>query len=267
MNARNIQPNLLNAPFDALPGPPGPLFALPATPPAVTEPVPDPVPDPGPEGHRARLRQRLLQAGPTALADHEMLEMLLFLALPRRDTKPVARALLARFGSFAATIAAPAAALDSQPGLGQAGVAALKLAQAAALRLAQAEISARPLLDHWAALQSYLAARLSRETVEQVRVLFLDRRNHLLADEEMGRGSVDHAPVYPREVMRRALELQASALILVHNHPSGDPTPSAQDIAMTREIAEAARMLGVVLHDHLIVGRGVSASLRRLGLM
>lgn len=256
------RPPAFAAPFDALPDAPGPLFALrPAT------PAPAPVADPGPAGHRARLRSRLLEAGPASLADHEMLEMLLFLALPRRDTKPVARALLARFGSFAAAIAASPAALAAQPGLGEAGVAALKLAQAAALRLAQAELRGRPLLDHWAAVEAYLMAALAREAVEQVRVLFLDRRNHLLADEEMGRGSVDHAPVYPREVMRRALEWQASALIVVHNHPSGDPSPSAQDIAMTQELAAAARTLGLVLHDHLVVGNGRCASLRRLGLM
>ncbi|MDE2515062.1 MAG: DNA repair protein RadC [Rhodospirillales bacterium] len=231
------------------------------------DPGPDPVPDPGPGGHRARLRQRLLEAGPAALADHEMLEMLLFLALPRRDTKPVARALLARFGSFAAAIAASPAALAAQPGLGEAAIAALKLAQAAALRLARAELHNRPLLDHWAAVEAYLAAALAREAVEQVRALFLDRRNHLLADEVLGTGSIDHAPVYPREVMRRALELHTSALIIVHNHPSGDPSPSAQDIAMTRELMAAAKTLGIVLHDHLIVGNGRCASLRRLGLM
>jgi DNA repair protein RadC len=221
----------------------------------------------GADGHRARLRQRLLTAGPDSLADHEMLEMVLFLALPRRDTKPIARMLMARFGSYAGAIAAPVADLRGIDGLGEAGAAALKLVQAAALRLARAEVLDRPVLTNWDALIRYLTAALAREPVEQVRVLFLDSRNRLVADEAQGRGTVNHTPVYPREVVRRALELHAMGLILVHNHPSGDPAPSADDLAMTREVREAAAALRIVLHDHLIIGRGRWLSFRREGLL
>jgi len=222
---------------------------------------------PGADGHRARLRQRLLTAGPDSLADHEMLEMVLFLALPRRDTKPIARMLMARFGSYAGAIAAPVPDLRGIEGLGEAGAAALKLVQAAALRLARAEVLDRPVLTNWDALIRYLTAVLAREPVEQVRVLFLDSRNRLQADEAQGRGTVNHTPVYPREVVRRALELHAMGLILVHNHPSGDPTPSADDLAMTREVREAAAALRIVLHDHVIIGRGRWLSFRREGLL
>jgi DNA repair protein RadC len=221
----------------------------------------------GAEGHRARMRQRLLTAGPDALADHEMLEMVLFLALPRRDTKPLARQLLTRFGSFAASIAAPLPDLRAVDGLGEAGAAALKLVQAAAQRLARAEVLHRPVLSNWDGLMEYLNVVLARERVEQFRVLFLDNRNRLLADEAQARGTVNHTPVYPREVVKRALELHATALILVHNHPSGDPTPSADDIAMTSEVKQAAQALSVVLHDHVIVGNGRWLSLRREGLL
>ncbi len=221
----------------------------------------------GSEGHRARLRLRLLTAGPDAIADHELLEMVLFLALPRRDTKPIARALLGRFGSFAAAIAAPLPDLRATKGLGEAGVAALKTVQAAALRLARAEVISRPVLGNWDALMAYLNAALARERVEQFRVLFLDNRNRLLADEAQARGTVNHTPVYPREVVKRALELHATALILVHNHPSGDPTPSRADIEMTQQIAEAAATLAVVLHDHVVIGNGRWLSFRREGLL
>jgi DNA repair protein RadC len=221
----------------------------------------------GTEGHRARMRARLLTAGPDALADHEMLEMILFLALPRRDTKPIARALMTRFGSFAATIAAPLQDLRGTEGLGEAGVAALKAVQAAALRLVRAEVMNRPVLDNWDRLMDYLNAVLARERVEQFRVLFLDNRNRLLADEAQARGTVNHTPVYPREVVKRALELHATALILVHNHPSGDPTPSDDDIEMTQEVKIAAQALSIVLHDHLIVGNGRWVSLRQEGLL
>ena len=213
------------------------------------------------------MRTRLLTAGPEALADHEMLEMVLFLALPRRDTKPLARLLLARFVSFAGTIAAPATELSAIDGLGEAGVAALKLVQAAALRLVRAELTDRPVLANWDRLIAYLTASLARERVEQFRVLFLDTRNRLLADEVQGRGTVNHTPVYPREVVKRALELNATALILVHNHPSGDPTPSAADLEMTREIRGAAAALSIVLHDHIIVGSERCLSFRREGLL
>jgi DNA repair protein RadC len=222
---------------------------------------------PGSEGHRARMRARLLTAGPDSLADHEMLEMLLHVALPRRDTKPIARALLESHGSFARAIAAAPQDLRATEGLGDAGIAALKLAHAAALRLLRAEVLGQQVLNNWDRLMAYLNAVLSRERIEQFRVLFLDNRNRLLADEAQGRGTVNHTPVYPREVVKRALELQASAMILVHNHPSGDPEPSADDIAMTREVKVAATALSIVLHDHVIVGNGCWLSFRREGLL
>ncbi len=213
------------------------------------------------------MRARLLAAGPEALADHELLEMVLFTALPRRDTKAIAKALLARFGSFAGAIAAPLPDLRAIEGLGEAGAAALKTVQAAALRLARTEILDRPLLDNWEWLIGYLNAALARERVEQFRVLFLDARNHLLADEVQARGTVNHTPVYPREVVKRALELHAAAIILVHNHPSGDPTPSREDITMTAETRKAADALAIVLHDHIIIGNGRWTSLREKKLL
>ncbi len=219
------------------------------------------------EGHRQRLRVRLLTAGPEALADHELLELVLFLALPRRDTKPIARALLARFGSYAGAIAAPLRDLRCVEGVGEAGAAALKTVQAAALRLARAEVMDQPVLENWDRLMAYLNAALARERVEQFRVLYLDARNRLLADEAQGSGTVNHTPVYPREVVKRALEWHATAIILVHNHPSGDPTPSRADIAMTAEIKAAASALSIVLHDHVIVGNGRWVSFRREGLL
>lgn len=221
----------------------------------------------GTDGHRARMRQKLLTAGPSALADYELLEMVLFLALPRRDTKPISKALMDRFGSFANAIAAPLNDLVAVEGMGEAGSAALKTVHAAALRLARAEVLDRPVLANWDALMDYLNAAMARERVEQFRVLFLDSRNRLLADEAQARGTVNHTPVYPREVVKRALELQATAVILVHNHPSGDPTPSRDDIEMTREVVTAARALSIVLHDHVIVGNGRWLSFRREGLL
>jgi DNA repair protein RadC len=220
----------------------------------------------GVDGHRGRLRERLLTAGPDALADHEMLEIVLF-ALPRRDTKPLARALLSRFGSFARAITASVPDLLSVEGLGEAGTAALKSVQAAALRRLRAEVIEQPVLTNWERLTAYLGAELSRERIEQFRVLFLDSRNRLLADEAQQRGTVNHTPVYPREVAKRALELHATALILVHNHPSGDPTPSRDDILMTEQIRVAAAALSITLHDHIIVGNGRWLSFRRKGLL
>ena len=196
----------------------------------------------------------------------KMLEIVLF-ALPRRDTKPLARALLSRFGSFAGAIAAPIPDLLSVEGIGEAAVVALKSVQAAALRLMRAEVIDQPVLNNWDRLLAYLGAELSRERVEQFRVLFLDNRNRLLADEAQQRGTVNHTPVYPREVAKRALELHATALILVHNHPSGDPTPSRDDIAMTEQIRAAAAALSIVLHDHIIVGNGRWLSFRKEGLL
>jgi DNA repair protein RadC len=222
---------------------------------------------PGAEGHRARMRQKLLGSGPDALLDHELLEMVLFTAIPRRDTKPIARALLARFGSFPDALAAPQAELSAIEGLGEAGIAALRVVQAAALRLQRATLREQPLLNNWDALERYLTAALAREPVEQFRVLFLDSKNRLIRDEAQARGTVNHTPVYPREVVKRALELHATALILVHNHPSGDPTPSRADIEMTGEVKRAAELLGIALHDHLIVGRGATLSFRREGLL
>lgn len=241
---------------------PGLLSALEPAAASTAEPPP-----PGHHGHRARMRAKLLAAGPDALLDHELLEMVLFVALPRRDTKPLARALLARFGSFAAAVTAPPRELMAVEGLGEAGCAALKTVQGAALRLARAEVMDRPVLDNWARLIDYLTAALAREKTEQFRVLFLDTRNRLIADEAQARGTVNHTPVYPREVVRRALELQATALILVHNHPSGDPTPSRADREMTQEVKAAAASLGIVLHDHLIMGNGRHLSFRREGLL
>lgn len=219
------------------------------------------------EGHRARMRGKLISAGPDALLDHELLEMQLFLALPRRDTKPIAHALLARFGSFGNAIAASPQELRQVEGLGEAGIAALKTVQAAALRLMRQEVLDRPVLGNWDRLVGYLNAVMAREKTEQFRVLFLDNRNRLLADEAQARGTVNHTPVYPREVVRRALELQASALVLVHNHPSGDPAASRADISMTAEVKAAADTLGIALHDHLIIGNGRHLSFRREGLL
>ena len=221
----------------------------------------------GTDGHRARMRARLLTAGPDALADYELLEMVLFIALPRRDTKPIAKTLMDRFGSFAGAIAAPLNDLRNVEGIGESGAAALKTVQAAALRLAKAEVMERPVLANWDRLMDYLTAAMARERIEQFRVLFLDTRNRLLADEAQARGTVNHTPVYPREVVKRALELQATAIILVHNHPSGDPTPSRDDVEMTREVQTAARALSIVLHDHVIVGNGRWLSFRREGLL
>jgi DNA repair protein RadC len=235
--------------------------ALPATPMGTAEEPP------GHLGHRARMRTKLLNAGPDALLDHEMLEMLLFQALPRRDTKPIARALLARFGSFANAIAAPPRELQEVEGMGEAGTAALKTVHAAALRLMRAEVKDQPVLNNWDRLIGYLTAALAREAIEQFRVLFLDSKNRLIADEAQARGTVNHTPVYPREVVKRCLELQATAVILVHNHPSGDPTPSRADIEMTREVKSAAAVLGITVHDHLIMGNGRHLSFRREGLL
>lgn len=218
-------------------------------------------------GHRTRLRRRFIAAGAEALADYELLELLLFLAKPRGDVKPLAKRLIARFGSFAAAVAAPADALARVDGMGEASVAALKTAQAAAVRLLAEKLRDRPLLSSWSQLLDYCRVAMAALAVEEVRVLYLDRKNRLVADERQGRGTVDHTPLYPREVMKRALELGASALIVVHNHPSGDPTPSQADIAMTRQLAEAATALGLVLHDHLIVARGGHTSFRSAGLL
>lgn len=243
------------------------LADRPFAPPEAYEAASVPFRSTGTYGHRERLREKLVQRGPEALADYELLEMLLFAAFRMGDTKPLAKALINRHGSFGKVLSARADLLAAEPELGLKGAAAIKLVQAAALRLVQAEVAEHPVLGNWDTLIAYLTAALAREQTEQFRVLFLDPRNRLIADEVLHRGTVNRAPVYPREVVKRALELHATALILVHNHPSGDPTPSGEDIAMTRTVQAAAAALEIVVHDHLIMGRGTWSSLRRLGLM
>lgn len=218
-------------------------------------------------GHRQRMRERLMTAGPDSVADHELLEMILHIAQPRRDTKTIAYALINQFGTFARAVTAPPPELRMIPNLGDAGIAALKTVQAAALRFMKAEVMEAPVLNNWERLLAYLTAATSREKIEQFRILFLDSKNRLLADEEQSRGTVNHTPVYPREVVKRALELHATAIILVHNHPSGDPTPSKDDLAMTAQIKQAAAVLSVALHDHVIVGNGRIFSFRAEGCL
>jgi DNA repair protein RadC len=218
-------------------------------------------------GHRQRLRQRLIAAGAESLPDYELLEVLLFAGNPRGDVKPLAKSLLDRFGGFAEALSADPETLLGVPGLGEAGVAALKSVREAALRLLKAELRERPILGSWDKLIDYCTATIAYGQVEEFHLLFLDRKNVLIAHERQQRGTVDHTPVYTREVVKRALELGASALILVHNHPSGDPTPSKADIAVTRDIVKAAASLGVAVHDHVIIGRGRHTSLRDLGLL
>jgi len=213
------------------------------------------------------LRTRFLKGGADAMPDYELLELTLFAAVPRRDTKPLAKALLARFGSFAEVIAAPRARLLEIPGVGENVANHLKIVEAAAQRLGKTGVMGRAALSSWSALVDYCTAAMARSPREEFRVLFLDRKNVLIADEVQNRGTVDHAPVYPREIVKRALELSASAMILVHNHPSGDPTPSKADIAMTREIVTAAKALGIAVHDHLVIGRAGHSSFKSLGLL
>jgi len=221
----------------------------------------------GAEGHRDRMRTRVLAGQGDTMADYEMLELVLFVALPRVDTKALAKTLIARFGSYSAVIAAPPDELREIKGIGDSAIATLKVIQLAAQRLARAEVIDRPVLNNWDRLMDYLHTVLARERVEQFRVLFLDTRNRLLADEAQARGTVNHTPVYPREVVKRALELKATALILVHNHPSGDPTPSREDLEMTQEVKRAASALSIALHDHVIVGNGKWLSFRQEGLL
>jgi DNA repair protein RadC len=218
-------------------------------------------------GHRARLRQRLFGGGPDALLDHELVEYLLALAIPRRDTKPLAKKLLREFGGYGGLMAADTAAIARVGEVGEGAVAALKIAQASALRLLEGGVKERPVLASWQALLDYLRADMAHMAVERVRVLFLKSRNILIANEPMWEGSVDESAVYIREIMRRALDLHATAIIVVHNHPSGDPSPSQQDIRLTRDLAEAGRHLRVTLHDHIIVGAGGHVSLRSEGLI
>jgi len=218
-------------------------------------------------GHRERLRERFREAGAEALSDYELLEAVLFRALPRRDLKPLAKTLIATFGSFAEVISAPEARLAQIKGMGPASITELKLVQAAASRLIRGEVKKRPVLSSWSAVLDYCRTAQAFEDRELFRVLFLDKRNQVIADEVQQTGTVDHTPVYPREVVKRALELSATAIILVHNHPSGDPTPSRADIQMTQQIIAVANPLGISVHDHIIVGKEGHASLKGLKLI
>ncbi|MBU3028828.1 RadC family protein [Paracoccus marinaquae] len=260
-----------------------PNRALGETPLPLFAPAPDDVAAPGPvmrpvgqggkappsylADHRARLRERFLQGGAAAMPDYELLELVLFRAIPRQDVKPLARRLIDRFGDFNRVLTAPAPRLQEVEGVGPAVVVEMKIIEAAAQRLARARVMNRPALSGWQALLDYCHTTMAHRETEQFRVLYLDRRNVLIADEEQGRGTVDHVPVYPREIIRRALELNVSALILVHNHPSGDPTPSEADIAMTARIAQAADSMGITIHDHIIIGRSRELSFRAEGLL
>jgi DNA repair protein RadC len=218
-------------------------------------------------GHRERLRARFRDIGPDALADYELLELLLFRSIPRQDTKPLAKALMAQFGSFADIIGAPEARLKSVGGMGDATILDIKVVLAAAQRLARGAVIKRPILGSWSAVLEYCRTAMAFEEKEQFRILFLDKKNAVIADEVQQTGTVDHTPVYPREVVKRALELSATALILVHNHPSGDPTPSRADVQMTKQIVDAAAPLGISIHDHVIIGRDGHVSLKGLKLM
>lgn len=218
-------------------------------------------------GHRDRLRTRFRKGGGAAFEDYELLELLLFSALPRQDTKPIAKALIHRFGSFAGVLAAPKPLLKEVTGVGDKVADTLKVVQASAIRYAKGQVNERQLLSSWSQVVNYLKTAMAHSDIEEFRILFLDKKNGLIADEVQQTGTVDHTPVYPREVIRRALELSATALILVHNHPSGDPTPSRADIQMTRQIIDIAKPLGVEIHDHIIVGRFGEISFRGLQLI
>lgn len=218
-------------------------------------------------GHRQRLRERFLATGGDGMPDYELLELVLAIAIPRSDVKPLAKTLLAEFKNFNGVITAEPETLGRVKGMGDVSVAALKVVQAAAVRLTRGEIMERPLVSSWDQLLDYCMAAMGHEKVEQTRVLFLDKRNRLIADERQNKGTIDHTPLYPREIVKRALEIGATAFILVHNHPSGDATPSHADIEMTKEVQEAASKLGITLHDHLIISREGPASFRSLGLL
>ena len=218
-------------------------------------------------GHRERLRARFREAGPDAVSDYELLELVLFRAIPQRDIKPLAKELIAKFGSFAETVAAPPARLAETKGMGEAAITELKIVHAAANRLARGQVKKRPVLSSWSSVLDYCRTSMAFAEKEQFRLLFLDKRNQLIADEVQQTGTLDHTPVYPREVVKRALELSATAIILVHNHPSGDPTPSRADIQMTQSIIEVAKPLGIAVHDHIIVGKEGHASFKGLRLI
>jgi DNA repair protein RadC len=236
--------------------------------PAKSNDKPDPTAEtPHYHGHRERLRERFFGAGPEALSDYELLEMALFPALPRRDTKPLAKALLKKFGSFAEVIHAPMARLREVEGIGEASINQIKLLAAAATRVAKGEVKKNIALSSWNDVIDYIRTGMAFADKEQFRLLFLDKRNQLISDEVQQTGTVDHTPVYPREVIKRALELSATALILVHNHPSGDPSPSQADIQMTKAIVDIATPLGISVHDHIIVGKRGHASLKGMKLI
>jgi len=239
--------------------------AMPLAEPAARQKPIDPATDP--TGHRARLRKRMLEGGVDALGDHEIVEYLLTTAIPRRDVKPLARSLLARFGGLPGVFNADPRALARHPGMGEASAAALRIVAIAARRFARAGIAGQPLLASWSALIDYLAIDMAHLSVERVRVLYLDARIRLIADEQVSEGTTNEAAVHPREVIRRALDLGASALILVHNHPSGSPQPSRADIQITHRIAEAGQHLGIVVHDHIIIAREGHVSLKAKGLL
>lgn len=217
--------------------------------------------------HRKRLRERFLEGGPAAMPDYELLELVLFRAIPRQDVKPLARKLLEVFGDFNGVVSAPSTRLEKISGVGASVVTELKIVEAAAHRLARSRVMERPVVSSWDALLDYCHATMAHRDTEQFRILFLDRKNVVIADEEQAQGTVDHVPVYPREVVKRALELNASALILVHNHPSGDPTPSPSDVEMTARILDAAQALGITLHDHLVIGKEREVSFRAAGYL
>ena len=219
-------------------------------------------------GHRERARQKFLSVGADALADYELLELVLQIVLPRKDTKPIAKDLIQKFGSFSGVFGAPPARLAEVKGLGEISGTNLKIIQAAAQRFARDRmVLDMPVLGSWTALIDYCHAQMAFNNVEQFRILFLDKKNRLIADEVQQTGTVDHAPVYPREVIKRSLELSATALILVHNHPSGDPTPSSADVQMTRQINDVARPLGITVHDHIVIGKSGHASMKGLKLI
>jgi DNA repair protein RadC len=221
----------------------------------------------GASGHRQRLRERFMKGGADALPDYELLELVLFRAIPRRDTKDLAKRLIARFGSFSEVINAPEPRLREVAQVGDAVVTELKIVRAAALRMMRTDIVDKPVLSSWSAVLAYCRAAMGFEEREQFRILFLDKKNNLIADEVQQQGTVDHTPVYVREIVKRALELAATAIILVHNHPSGDPAPSRADIEMTRQIISVAKPMGISVHDHVIVGRQGHSSFKALGLI
>jgi len=237
---------------------------MPLKPAGRTKPVAE---EPHYHGHRERLRERFANAGPDGFADYELLELLLYRTNARGDTKPVAKALIKRFGTFAEVLGAPVALLREVKGVGAAVAQDLKIIAAASQRMARGEINSREILSSWSKVVDYCRTIMAFEEREQFRILFLDKRNALIADEVQQKGTVDHTPVYPREVIRRALELSATAIVLVHNHPSGDPTPSRADIDMTRLIIETAKPLGIAVHDHIIIGKKSHASMKALALI